>query len=270
MAAKVPQKNFPFIVPNGPQISNDPEVRTTIRKQAMKDVGAARKRRGNNGRVNRVQYPVFDRRTDVPNEMVGNGSNDIRERTSIVSRAGAKPTSPITAELATEVTASRELIRFDHATLSVGQYWTLLPSLIVNPANNYEALRAEHHFDVMDLCSLTTFHIGRSTILAIAQNSNLLGTLLGKQMSSYLNFVPSRYGHKPYLTAIVNCVTAKARDTLYPSGASFSATVMKMYAKALRAIQKAVSDEEASRDADLLCAVQMLSFYEVCGPCKSN
>jgi hypothetical protein len=71
--------------------------------------------------------------------------------------------------------------------VSLGQYWTLLPSLVVNPSNDYEALRAEHHFDVMDLCSLTTFHIGRSTMLAMAQNPNLLGTLLGKQLSSYLS-----------------------------------------------------------------------------------
>jgi hypothetical protein len=45
---------------------------------------------------------------------------------------------------------------------------------------------------------------------------------------------------------------------------------MGMYGKALRAVQEAVSDEEASRDADLLCAVQMLSFYEVCRSYNSN
>jgi hypothetical protein len=39
--------------------------------------------------------------------------------------------------------------------------------------------------------------------------------------------------------------------------------VLRMYGQALKAVQTAISDEEASLDADLLCAVQMLSFYEV-------
>jgi hypothetical protein len=270
MAARTSIRDFQFIVFNGPQMPNDPKTRAVIRKQAMEDVGAARKGRGNHRRVNCLQYPAFDRRTDGPKEIVGYGGNDVRESVSMASRAGAEPTSTFTAGPATKVTASRELIPFDHATVSLGQYWTLLPSLVVNPSNDYEALRAEHHFDVMDLCSLTTFHVGRSTMLAMAQNSNLLGTLLGKQLSSYLSFVPSRYGHKPYLTAVVDCVTAKARSTLYPSDTDFSTTVMKLYAKALRAIQNAVNDEKASRDADLLCAVQMLCFYEVCEPRRSD
>jgi hypothetical protein len=98
---------------------------------------------------------------------------------------------------------------------------------------------------------------------AMARDPHLLRTILGKQMGSYLYFVPSRYGHKPYLTAVVDCLIAKAHGTLHPHDIKMSARVLRMYGHALKAVQTAISDGEASMDADLLCAVQMLSFYEV-------
>lgn len=51
MADKDKDKDFPFIVLNGPKL-NDPGARRIIRKQAMKDVGNARRRRGNYGKIN--------------------------------------------------------------------------------------------------------------------------------------------------------------------------------------------------------------------------
>jgi hypothetical protein len=273
MAARVSQNEFQFIVSDGPQITSDPKTRTIIRKQAMKDVGIARKKRGNEGRVNLMQYQVLDRSTAASKQVTERNSNGSSELASLVSKTHPKCTSTSTARSATELTASWELIRFGHAPPflpSTDHLQTWPSSVAVNPTNGYEALRAKYHFDVRDLCLLTNFNVGQSTMSAMARNPDLLATLLGGQMGSYLGFVPSRYGHKPYLTAVVDCVTAKAHSTLYPPNAKFSAIVMRMYAKALRTVQEAVSDEEASRDADLLCAVQMLSFYEVCQPCRST
>ena len=45
--------SFAFIVSDGPKVPRG--ARTIIRKQAMKDVGIARKKRGNYGRANRRQ-----------------------------------------------------------------------------------------------------------------------------------------------------------------------------------------------------------------------
>jgi hypothetical protein len=267
MAARTPLQDFQFIVSNGSRIPNDPEVRTIIRKQAMKDAAVARKKRGNYGRINLMQYRILDRITGTPKGMVGHSLGVSRESASLVSKASSRSTS------ATDMTTSRRVIRFDRPTASLvpaEQYETWLCSPVANPTNGYEALRAKYHFDITDLCLLTSFHVGQSTMSAMARDSNLLGTLLGKQMSSYLSFVPSRYGHKPYLTAVVDCVIAKAHGALYPPNACFFASMMRMYGKALRTIQEAISDEEASRDADLLCAVQMLSFYEVYRPHNSN
>jgi hypothetical protein len=267
MAAKTSLQDFQFIVSNGSRIPNDPEVRTIIRKQAMRDVAVARRKRGDYGLVSSMQYRVLDNSTDAQKGTIRHNLGVSRESTSLVSGADSRSTPPSTTGSATKMTASREVMRLDPSTASLAcieQHETWLPSPAANPTYGYEALRAKYHFDIVDLCLLTSFHVGQGTMSAMARDSSLLGTLLGKQISSYLSFVPSRYGHKPYLTAVVDCLIAKAHGTLYPHNAGVSATMMRMYGKALRAVQEAISDVEASRDADLLCAVQMLSFYEVC------
>jgi hypothetical protein len=266
MAVQPSLQDFQFIVSNGSRIPDDPEVRTIIRKQAMKGA-VARKKRGDHRPVSSMKYRVLDNSTDTQKRTVRHSLSVSRESTSLASRANFRSTPHFTTGSVAEMTASREVIRLDPSSTSlacVEQNETWLPSPAANPTNGYEALRARYHFDIMDLCLLTSFHVGQGTMSAMARNSNLLGTLLGKQMSSYLSFVPSRYGHKPYLTAVVDCVIVKAHGTLHPHNAGISATMIRMYGKALRAVQEAIGDREVSLDADLLCAVQMLSFYEVC------
>jgi len=60
-AASSPSEgSFSFIVSTGPTTTVDPEVRSMIRRQAMKNASAARKLRGNYGKSNLIQYPVFE------------------------------------------------------------------------------------------------------------------------------------------------------------------------------------------------------------------
>jgi hypothetical protein len=255
MSAETPLQEFEFIVSDGPQIPDDPKIRTIIRKQAMRDVVVERKKRGSHKRANSMKYRVLDSGTDASTRMVAlspaasGGSASLGPRTSFTS----------THRSATEMTAFKGVIQFDHSTTSTAlfeEHQALAPVPTVNLTNGYEALRSKYHFDITDLCLLTSFHIGQGTMSAMARNPDLLGTILGKQMGSYLDFVPARYGHKPYLIA-------KAHVTLHPHETKMSARVLRMYGQALHAVQTAVSDGQASRDADLLCAVQMLSFYEV-------
>jgi hypothetical protein len=100
----------------------------------------------------------------------------------------------------------------------------------------------------------------------LSNNPNLLHTLLGgndQANSSYMTLIPARYGHKPYLDAVIDCMAAKVRSTLTPCNADAAPRVIRLYTRALRAIAKAIPDKEASCDPDLLCAVQMLSMYEI-------
>jgi hypothetical protein len=52
MAAKTSVQDFQFIISDGSQTPNNLKVRTIIRKQAMKNIAAARKNRGDYGRIN--------------------------------------------------------------------------------------------------------------------------------------------------------------------------------------------------------------------------
>jgi hypothetical protein len=266
MSAKTPLQEFKFIVTSGPQIPDDPKTRKIIRKQAMRDVAVERKKRGSSGRTRSMGCQVLDSSTDASTRAVALSPTASEELASLGTRIRPMSTQQGRAGSAINMTAFRGVIRFDHSTTSTvcfEQYQTLPRIPTPNPTNGYEALRSKYRFDITDLCLLTSFHVGQGTMSAVARNPDLLGTILGKQTSSYLHFVPSRYGHKPYLTAVVDCLIAKAHSTLHPHDTKMSARVLKLYGQALRAVQMAVSDEEASRDADLLCAVQMLSFYEV-------
>lgn len=258
--AKTPLQEFEFIVSDGPQIPDDPKIRTIIRKQAMRDVVVERKKRGSHRRASSMKYRIVDGGTDALTRTVTLVTGASGESPSLDSRTS------FLSKHRSEKTGSQAVIRFDHSTTSIAcsKENQALPHVpTVNPTIGYEAQRSKYQFDITDLCLLTSFHVGQGTMSAMARDPHLLGTILGKQMGSYLYFVPSRYGHKPYLTAVVDCLIAKAHGTLHPHDIKMSARVLRMYGHALKAVQTAISDGEASMDADLLCAVQMLSFYEV-------
>jgi hypothetical protein len=266
MSVEASLQEFEFIVTSGPQIPDDPGMRTTIRKQAMRGVAVERKKRGGSRGARSMKYRVLDSGTDASTRTVAFSPTASKELANLGTRISSGSTQQGRAGSAIKMTAYRGVIRFDHSTTSttyVEEYETVPPLPTANPTNGYEALRSKYRFDITDLCLLTSFHVGQGTMSSIARDPDLLGTILGKQTSSYLHFVPSRYGHTPYLTAVVDCLVAKAHSTLHPHDTKMSARVLKLYGQALRAVQTAVSDGEASLDADLLCAVQMLSFYEV-------
>ncbi|KAK6440454.1 hypothetical protein LTR95_003320 [Oleoguttula sp. CCFEE 5521] len=264
MTEESTQRAFKFIVVNGPNTAEDPGVRTAIRKQAARDIVAARKKIGNRGRVNVGQYPEFDALGAL---------QGLAKETNLgsIERADLDPGPSTESSLHPAAEAAQIIVRKRLGRVDRGpqpsfrtEPHRLLPSsLTINPTTGYEALRVKYGFDVSDLSNLTTFSISRSTIAAITRDSRLLNTLPGKQNLSYLSLVPARQGHKPYLDAVIDCVTAKARSAFDVPNAGFAMKVMKLHTRALRAIQQAVGDEKASRDADLLCAVQMLSLYEI-------
>lgn len=252
-------KSFRFIVSDGPRVPEDPALRTLIRKQAMKDVGIARRKRGGYGRVNLRQQPLESCRGNVAAKRSLDG-------TSYDSSATSSSTStPPTEDTETEsvIPENGQLVLAGQTTDTWLSDLDCLMPLNNNPATGYDRMRMKYDFDIRDLSILTSFNIGKTTMMAMSSNPELLSTLFGSQMQSYLHFIPSRYGHKPFLTAVIDCVSAKAHSRLYPPNPGFDATVMRMYAKALAALQDAVAGNESSLDPDLLCAIQMLSLHEV-------
>lgn len=253
--------SFHFINATGPKVPKDPALRTLIRKQAMKDVGLARKKRGGYGRVNLRQLPS-DTNTSVSKRSSENSgdSTDTDQHSRVTPDSDSASSGPTTDTDATTPDDQLVVTRQMHTWLA-DQDW-LMP-LNGPPATDYERLRMKYHFDIRDLSILTSFNIGKGTMLAISSNPELLTTLLGSEMQSYLQFIPSRYGHKPFLTAVIDCLSAKVHSKLYPRNEMFEGMILRMYAKALAKLQVAVAGDESSLDPDLLCAIQMLSLHEV-------
>lgn len=251
-----------FIVSSGPKVPKDPALRTLIRKQAMKDVGLARKKRGGYGLVNLRQNPVGGHTNTQIRPSVEvfetSADNDISATPSLGSTSACPdPDTDAAAPDEQQLVSNKQL-----AELYTHQPW-MVP-LNGPPATDFQRLRMKYQFDIRDLSILTSFNIGSGTMLAISKNPELLSTLLGSEMQSYLQYMPNRYGHKPFLTAVIDCVSAKVHSKLYPRNDMFEGMILRMYAKALTHLQVAVAGDESSLDPDLLCAIQMLSLHEVC------
>jgi hypothetical protein len=253
---------FTFIVSSGPRVPKDPALRTLIRKQAMKDVGIARKKRGGYGRVN-LRQKVVDGPTDAhirPSEELVEAIAD--SHSNLTPNSCSTPTCP---DPDTDATTpdEQQLIATKQATEWHTDQTCMVP-LHGPPATDFQRLRMKYHFDIRDLSILTSFKVGSGTMVTISKNPELLSTLLGAEIQSYLQYIPSRYGHKPFLTAVTDCVSAKFHSKLYPRNDMFEGMVLRMYSKALAYLQVAVSGDESSLDPDVLCAIQMLSLHEVC------
>lgn len=253
--------DFPFIVSSGPKVPKDPALRTLIRKQAMKDVGIARKKRG---RANPRQQPVRQAICRVQEEET-TGSNSNVDSSTGSSSDSTTPTLDLSTDNTTfdddQVVLTDDFLTDETLEWLSEQAW-MIP-LYGAPMTEYQQLRVQYNFDLKDLTILTSFNVGANTQKAISENPRLLNTLFGSQLQSYLQYVPSRYGHKPFLTDVIDCLLAKVYSRLNPLTQDFDAAVMQKYAKALSSLQKAVMGEESSLDPDLLCAIQMLSIHEV-------
>lgn len=227
----------------------------------MKDVGIARKKRNLYGRVNQRQMPP-ERSLDSGSESGGSTS------------ARSASTSPPTSVDEADSRAGEDGDQFDGLVVSDQaqqmlddaqdfQALMLATPLVANPATAYEAFRLNYNFDVQDLSALTSFHIGKPVLYALAQRPHLLNTLLGHRIDSYLEFIPSRYGSKPYFDAAVECLAARGYSALRPWDTRSKAVALRAYTKALKKLQEAVVDGDACEDEDLLAAVQMLGLREI-------
>lgn len=179
------QKDFPFIVLNGPKL-DDPGARRIIRKQAMKDVGNARRKRGDYGKVNLRQVPVFEGRktcnktTDIPiRTLDSSGSSEETVDSSpdtAESSASSEPTDVEDQEIPRELTVSKT--KFPVTELYAPNTPLSYASIIL--FSNYETARAKFSVDVTDLAMLTNFNVGKSAIPILSADPMRLASLLGQ------------------------------------------------------------------------------------------
>ena len=255
--------DFQFIVMNEPTIPKD--ARTTIRKQAMKEIGLKRRKKGQPGDANQRYVPVNF--PEQGNEILADNSadtiisaraltrkDDIWDGGSDYSAAWGRPI-PTTSDVDEmlydeEAPGSRVMVVRQDTTSTFKLMWSNTLTM-----SDYDRVRSRHGVELTDLSALALFSPGNSS-------AHRSASLFHNQQWSYMHYVPARYGITPCLTATTNAVLAKVRMILSPDCGG-AGTCSGLYGVALRAVQEAIGNEMTAGDADVLCATQLLSLYEV-------
>ncbi|KAK0936027.1 hypothetical protein LTR29_012399 [Friedmanniomyces endolithicus] len=260
-----------FIVSNGPKVPK--EARTTIRKQAMRDVGNARKKRNGNGRV---IMPQISQHASAA------------ESASVSYRPAMVMTLSGTSSSSSSDSSTSRLTTPSFDTIDWADYEEIIPRVEIanaisisqslscdfvfpdiSPLPDYERTRSRFGIDLQSLSLLTNFNVGKSTIALLAADPTRLASLLNVEQRSYLKYVPERYGRSECLTAATDCLLARVRAVLAPNEEN-SATCNRLYGKALHALQDAITCDSSNMDADVLCATQLLSLHELLDPSRDT
>ncbi|KAK4580100.1 hypothetical protein LTR86_000302 [Recurvomyces mirabilis] len=273
--------SFPFVVSNGPKVPK--EARTIIRKQAMKDVGLARKKKGNYGRVNLRQLPQYAGTTERPSipirstvaNLSRDGSSILRIRSDSRASGTSTPSlhTPDTLDWADEgVDVQEDSTDLDTALTQYDADRYLSCELVLTDMAlypEYERARSKFGIDLSSLSILTNFNVGKSTIAILSADPTRLASLLNLQQWSYLEYIPARYGTSKCLTAATDCLLAKVHTVLAPKEECY-AVCSRLYGKALRTLQEAIASDSSAMDADVLCATQLLSLHELLDPSRDT
>ncbi|KAM0258673.1 hypothetical protein ACHAQJ_003681 [Trichoderma viride] len=232
-------KSFSFVNYDGPNLATDAQVRRRIRQQAMRDTAVARKQRGDYGKHNMRQYPIFMSQPSGGPYL----SLDDFEATEDASDSN---------ELKTAATGQRGRQPLD---LSV-------PFAFQDP-------RMPKQFSVLlNLMPLTGLRLGVGTLSHyLYEPTQPKDVIVTAQASSQrlLSFIPSRYGHVLLLRHATDCVIAKLQYISQPEedrSPKGDVKALMYYQKALKALQEALLDEGEWAKPETLCATQLLGIFE--------
>lgn len=134
-------------------------------------------------------------------------------------------------------------------------------ALLQPSINGYEAMRVIYNFDITTLDSFIDVDLAVNAFRLLQDRPTSLAALLRKGSSSFLAYLPSRYGCKPFLNDAMHCVAARAAQMLGHS--SPRASPSKMHSKALRSLYSAVPNDADCPITDFYCTARLLVLYEV-------
>lgn len=266
---------FQFVASNGPKATKvDPATRTLIRRQAMKDV--ANERKANAGRKavhlsspERSDVIDLERADGLPELVSANStassssglsliSDEVEEMLRIYDGEYFQEEAPFNAD-------ASSLICTTNANNSPRLWYAL------SNGTAYESARSRFGIDITLLGLLTSFSVAKTTIGQLAEDPGRMCPLISETSNatdSSFALVPQRYGSSALLAATTDCLLAKAAQVLMP-WCSNEAEVSMFYARALRALQDAITDSvDASHMTDLLCAVQVITLHELLDPSR--
>lgn len=247
----------------------------------MKKASMARKRDGNYGKHNLRQYPVFIYDEKGSSSSASSSSpedpqvwENARELRIRAPQPLVKDDSKNTKNNAVARDSNKETranpFKADKAVADRHRWLKKMANLEVIPqcisADGYELKSMQSDFDILDLSTLATLHIGRAVRGALAQNPYLLITQLKTHKRwSYLSFLPTRYEHIKCLRDATDCVIARARQIVTPNR-NWEMAVIAFYVRALDSLQKALDSPTQRYQPEVLCATEILALYEMLDP----
>ncbi|XXH04128.1 hypothetical protein Hte_010540 [Hypoxylon texense] len=213
------------------------ETRVKVRSHAMKATAASRKRNAAWGKRNLRQLPENLTINEVTRHSASILSND----------------KPLTDTIGVAVALSQA---------SGKSAWTTNMSPAM-PLSGLELLAAEIGIHVLDLSALTEIQCGWTACAILAGQRSRIGGLVSRRQPSYLYSVASRYGYNHYLDAALRCVAIRARRVLTPSCQLLEESESSQYVGALHSLQEAINDVGERNQPDVLCAINLLSLFEL-------
>lgn len=127
----------------------------------------------------------------------------------------------------------------------------------------FESMRARLDFDPIYLSSLTGFHVGEATAIKLSSDAQLLKKLIHHDQRSFFDHLPSLFGCAPFFDLAIESLTYRVREILSVSGTQPSHTARRLHSNAISALQATLNDTAKQLSSEVLCAVQLLSLYEV-------
>lgn len=249
---------FSFVNYDGPRLSQDPNVRKLIRRQAMRDVGVDRRIRGSYGQHNLRQYPVSSESgTDDA------GLSPLGE--ILPDDSMHRRNQPSSEKVASDREGTRALQRASLRSAVSRHRTHALPVSIpyLNSAST------EKFALLLNLTPLTGLRLGIAKFSYLKSEVVYSGNLpSASNLASrkLAHFIMSRYEQVPTLRYATDCVIAKLHQILQPSDGprlDGREKVLLHYTKALRAVQAALDDETQRMTAETLCATELLGIFEV-------
>ncbi|KAF2971950.1 hypothetical protein GQX73_g1539 [Xylaria multiplex] len=136
--------------------------------------------------------------------------------------------------------------------------------LAIQPSTNgFETMRVIYNFDITALDSFVDVDLAVNAFRLLQDHPTSPAAFLQKGSSSFLAYLPSRYGFKPFLDDAMHCVAARAAQML---GHSTTRTLpSELHMKALRSLYSTTQNDAACPITDIYCATRLLVLYESLG-----
>ena len=237
----LPPISLEWIVQDGCSPEYGAAVRKRIRRQAMKRTAIARKQSGKWGQHNCLQMPSS--RASSRNDKSRGDTADQLHNVVLDARSPGTPRAAAAAGYSAEV---------------------VNPCLSASAFANMTSLFSHSGIQVFNFCSLIhQIHVGRVAKEFFACQPTQLVKPLHHQRSSVDADFMRRMAKNPCLKDATECLSVKVYELLNPSSQVPRELILRVYGRALKSLHSAVYSPTAWSSAEVLCAAETLSLFEV-------